>query len=155
MLNKEEVYDLIKKHDIGMMTNINEDGNLVSHPMTRQGDIEDDSIWFFSKKNSEKVREILKNRNVNVSFSDSDYISISGIAEIVDDVKTKQELWSKELDAFYDGGPENDQIILLKVKIDSLEYWTSDNFLKSAFEFAKGVVTGEKSDMGKHDAMDI
>lgn len=155
MLNKEEVYDLIKEHDIGMMTNINEDGKLVSHPMTRQGDLKDESLWFFSKLNSEKVRELIKNNSVNVSFSDDDYISISGKVEIVNDVRTKKELWSKELETFYEGGPESDQIILLKVKIDSLEYWTSENFLKSAFEFAKGMVTDEKPDLGEHDAIDV
>ncbi len=155
MLNKEQIYDLIKNYDIGMMTNINEDGKLVSHPMTRQGEIKDDVLWFFSKRNSEKTKELKKNSSVNIAFIGDDYISVSGQAEIVDDVKTKKELWSKGSEAFFDEGPESDEIILLKINIDSLEYWTSGNIVKNAFEFAKGIVTDKKPDMGKNDALEV
>ena len=155
MLNKIEVYDLIKDYDIGMMTNINEGGKLVSHPMTRQGEMKDDAIWFFSKRDSEKVRELEKNNSVNISFTGDDYISVSGDVEVVDDVMMKKELWSKGLEAFYDCGPESEEIILLKVNIDSLEYWTSDNIVKNAFEFAKGILTDEKPDLGENDALEI
>ena len=155
MLDKKQVYDLIEGYDIGMMTNINEQGKLVSHPMTRQGDLKDDALWFFSKRNSEKVRELMKNNSVNIAFNDDDYISVSGEIEIVDDVEMKKQLWSKGLEAFYEGGPENDQLILLKVDIDSIEYWTSDNILKNAFEFVKGMTTDKKPDLGENDALEI
>lgn len=154
MLTKEKVFDLIKDHDIGMMTNINEDGKLVSHPMTRKGDLTDDVLWFFSYKDSEKVTELMKNNTVSVTFADDDFISISGHVEFVDDLAKKKELWSRDLKAFYDE-PENDRIILLKVTMDSVEYWTADNKVKSAFEFFKGMVTDEKPDLGEHDAIDL
>lgn len=154
-MDKEKVYKLIKDYDIGMMTNVNESGKLVSHPMTRQGDIEDDVLWFFSERDSEKTTELKKNNSVNISFSGDDYISVSGTVEIVDDVETKKDLWSKANKTFFDGGPEDDQVILLKVNIDSVEYWTSDNILKNAFEFAKGMATDEDPDLGENDALEI
>ncbi len=141
MLKKKEIYKLIKSYDIGMMTNITEHGKLVSHPMTRQGEMKDDAIWFFSERNSEKVIELEKNRSVNISFSGDEYISVSGEVEIVDDVKIKKELWSKAMEAFYEGGPENDQIIL--------------NIFKNAFEFAKGIVTDKEPDLGENEAVEI
>lgn len=154
-MDKEKVYKLIKDYDIGMMTNVNESGKLVSHPMTRQGDIEDDVLWFFSERDSEKTTELKKNNSVNISFSGDDYISVSGTVEIVDDVETKKDLWSKANKTFFDGGPEDDQVILLKVNIDSVEYWTSDNILKNAFEFAKGMATDKDPDLGENDALEI
>lgn len=154
MLDKEEIYDLISDYDIGMMTNINENGKLVSHPMTRQGDLKDNVLWFFTSKNSEKVTELKKNNSVNVAFHDEDSISVSGHIEMVDDLDKKKELWSKELDAFYEG-PEDEEVILLKMDIDSIEYWTADNKFESAFEFVKGMVSDEEADPGKHDAIDL
>ena len=155
MVKKKKVYDLIKKNEIGMMTNINEEGQLVSHPMTRQGDLKDDTLWFFSTRDSEKVRELIKNKSVNVSFSDDGFVSVSGQVEIVDDVSIKKELWSKSAEAFYDGKPEDYEVVLIKVKIESLEYWKSDNILKSAFELIKGMVSDEKPDMGENEAVEV
>lgn len=155
MISEKEVFDLIEDYDIGMMTNINEDGNLVSHPMTRKGDLREDALWFFSKRNSEKIRELIKNNTVNISFTGKEYLSVSGIVEIVDDISLKKEFWSKDLEAFYEGGPESSDTVLIKLNIESLEYWTTDNIFKSAFEFVKGIVTDEKSDLGKHDALDL
>lgn len=154
MLKKEEIMDLIKDQDIGMMTNIDENGKLVSHPMTRVGDLEDDLLWFFTSRNSEKVTELKKNNAVNMAFHDGDSISISGHAELVDDLEKKKELWSKELEVFFEG-PEDEQVILLKVDIDSIEYWTVDNKMKSAFEFVKGMVSDEEADLGEHDAINL
>lgn len=155
MVNKEKIYELINDQDIAMMTNINEAGKLVSHPMTRQGEVNDDVLWFFTHQDSEKVTELQKNNLVNVAFNDGDSISISGHVEIVDDVAKKKELWSKKLDAFYEDGPENANVVLLKVNIDSLEYWTSDNKIESAYEFVKGMVTDDEADLGEHDAIDL
>ncbi len=59
------------------------------------------------------------------------------------------------MDAFYEGGPENDQIVLIKVNIDSLEYWTSNNIFKNAFEFAKGIITDKEPDLGENEAVEI
>lgn len=156
MLKKKEVYELINEYDVGMMTNINEEGKLVSHPMTLQGEVTSDVLWFITHRNSEKVTELKKNNEVNVAFHDNDSISVSGQVEIVDDVAKKKELWSKTIEVFYDEGPESEQIILLKVNIESIEYWTADNKIKSAFEFVKGMVTDETADdMGEHDAIDV
>lgn len=156
MLSKEEILELINDYDIGMMTNVNEQGKLVSHPMTRQGEVNSDVLWFITHRNSEKVTELKKNNAVNIAFHDDDSISVSGHVEIVDDVAKKKELWSKAIEVFFDEGPESDQIILLKVNMDSIEYWTADNKVKSAFEFVKGMVTDETADdIGENDAIDV
>lgn len=154
-MDKEKIFDLISNYDVGMMTNINEEGNLVSHPMTRQGEVKDDVLWFFSESNSEKIEEMKKNSSVNVAFIGNDYISVTGNAEIVDDIETKKELWSKGSEAFFNKGPEDEGIILVKINIDSIEYWTTDNIVKNAFEFAKGMVTDKKPDMGENDAIEV
>lgn len=156
MLNKKEVLELINDYDVGMMTNINENGKLVSHPMTRQSEVTDDVLWFLTHRDSEKVTELQKNNAVNIAFHDNDSISVSGHVEIVDNVAMKKELWSKATDVFYDEGPESEQIVLLKVIIDSIEYWTADNPIKSAFEFVKGMATDDTADdLGEHDAIDM
>lgn len=65
-------------------------------------------------------------------------------------------MWLKTVEVFYDKGPESDLIVLLKVNIDSIEYWTADNKMKSAFEFVKGMVTDEiADDLGEHDTIDV
>ncbi|GEK91211.1 pyridoxamine 5'-phosphate oxidase family protein [Alkalibacterium kapii] len=154
-MKKADIYDLIRNYDIGMMTNINEQGKLVSHPMTRQGDIKDDVLWFFSRRNAEKIEELKKNDVVNVSFTGDEYLSVSGNVSVVNDAEKKKELWSKPLEAFFESEPEDDQIILLKVDMDSIEYWTSDNIFTNTFEFTKAMTTDKKADLGENDALDV
>ncbi|MEJ2617898.1 MAG: pyridoxamine 5'-phosphate oxidase family protein, partial [Ignavibacteriaceae bacterium] len=62
-------------------------------------------IWLGTNRNSRKVREILNNPKVNLFYTQNKgfgYVSITGIAKLVDDKAKKSVLWKDEWKNFYD-----------------------------------------------------
>ena len=96
--------------------------------MSNNGAVEfDGDVWFFSAADSRKVREIEANPVVQLSYADLDgwrFVSMTGKAKVVHDVGKKQELWQKELERWFEDGPESEAIVLLKVTPSSVSYWT-------------------------------
>jgi len=79
-------------------------------------------IWLGTNRNSRKVREIRNNPKVNLFYTQNkgfSYVSIKGIAKLVDDKAKKSVLWKDEWKNFYDQQREN--YILIKVTPERLE----------------------------------
>jgi general stress protein 26 len=65
----------------------------------------------------------------------------------VDDQAKLKELWNTFAEAWLPGGPEDDNATLIRVDVESGEYWdTPGSRLASAISFAKAKVTGEPYD---------
>lgn len=79
-----------------MLTTISEDGNIVSRPMQNQELESDGDLWFITRKDTTKYKEIKANPNAKVSVVGNSYASISGTAIFVDDVERKKEFWNKD-----------------------------------------------------------
>lgn len=155
MTKREMFLELLKPFEIGMLTNINESGSLVAHPMARNQNLEDDYLWFFTRRDSEKVQELFKDPRVNVSFSGKDYLSIAGNAEIVEDQHMKETLWTKSNEAFFGTEVTDPNIVLLKIVMDSAEYWKGENQVATAFKFIQGLLTEEEPDIGENEAVEL
>ncbi|PZV07286.1 MAG: pyridoxamine 5'-phosphate oxidase [Leptolyngbya sp.] len=96
-------------------------------PMSVNGEIEPNGdLWFFTYADSAKVTEIDRGEQVNVSFSAPDkqrYVSLSGTAKTVRDRAKMQELWKPELKAWFPQELDEPEIALLKVTVETAEYW--------------------------------
>jgi general stress protein 26 len=118
--------ELIKGIDFAMLTTIRANGSLHSCPMYTEAVNDDGTLWFFSNNYSEKVEAIKVDPRVNLAYSDpvaGRYVSVSGHAEPVrDHVRTKR-LWSSRYDPWFAKGLEDPNLILLRVRIRSVEYW--------------------------------
>lgn len=124
--------DSIKKlgeliHDIkfAMLTSTHADGSLHSRPMATQQMEFDGNLWFFTGLNSEKVRELESNPEVNLSYSapdDQRYVSVSGRADVSRDREKMKELWNPLLKAWFPGGLDDPDICLLHVDVTHAEY---------------------------------
>ena len=121
-----KVYELMKDTKIAMLTTIDPDGRLVSHPMaTQQVEFAGD-VWFIAERSSGQVRNITVDPRVNVAYvGKGSWVSLSGEAAVVDDVDRLRELWDTFTDAWMEGGPENPENILIQVTGHSAEYWDS------------------------------
>lgn len=150
---------LIKDIKFAMFTTVDFDGNIYSRPMATQQVEFDGDLWFFSGRSSAKIRSIEKDQHVNVSFShpeDHRYISISGRAEIVSDRSKMPELWSPAYKAWFPEGLEDPDLILIKVQVDSAEYWDSpSNMIVRLVGFAKSIVGGGQYSMGDHHKVQL
>lgn len=90
----ETLRELIKDVDIAMLTTVSDEG-LISRPMKTHEVEFDGDLWFFTKKETNKYREILHDQDVNVAYAGKSYVSVRGQAEIVDELNKKKELWNK------------------------------------------------------------
>lgn len=85
---------------------------------------------FFSSADTRKVKEIEHDSHVELGYADPKsyrFISMSGTAEIIRDVDKKRALWLAELERWFEGGPENEDIVLIKVAPDVVEYWNGED----------------------------
>jgi general stress protein 26 len=142
--NVAKLAELIADVQVCMFTTI-ADGRPISRPMAVQEVEFDGDLWFFTKQGGRKVKQIAHEPRVNVSFSSrSSWVSVTGGAEVVRDVAKAKELWNAGIEAWFPDGPEDPDIVLLKVHADGAEYWdTPGAATVSALSFIKAKVTGK------------
>jgi general stress protein 26 len=130
-------------------------GHLHSRPMTTQNKrIDDDSLWFFMSRSGDPVAEFEGDDQVNVSYanpSSDTYVSVSGIATIVDDSAKKHALWNKAAEAWFKGGVDDPDLALVRVRIEHADYWdVKESKLVQLYKMAEAAVTGKPPKMGEH-----
>ena len=100
---------------------------------------------FFTLKDTAKVTEIQENPAVNVGYvhKSKSFVSIRGVAEVVEDTDKKEELWNKAYEAIFDVDANDPTLILLKVLVQSVEYWEAGSIVKSAFNIARKLLIND------------
>lgn len=150
---RDELRRLMKGIDIAMFTTLGENGFPVSRPLSTQ-DVEFDGrlLWFFVRKNSAKVTEIQRYPRVNVAYSSKDknvYLSVAGSADIVEDRAKIDEFWNDALKAFFPKGPNDPNLVLVRVTVHSVEYWQGPSTaIGKAVAFVIARVTKNDDAMG-------
>ncbi|OIN58066.1 pyridoxamine 5'-phosphate oxidase family protein [Arsenicibacter rosenii] len=152
----KKVRELIDDIKIGMMTTVGSDGKLLSRPMATMQVDEAGHLWFFTKKHSPKTEQIDNHQQlVNVSYasvSDASYVSVAGHAEEVDDQAKIDELWSPIAKPWFPEGKEDPNLTLLKVEMDTVEYWDSTSSrMVRLVEMARAILTGDTYKEGENE----
>ncbi|MDQ3748511.1 MAG: pyridoxamine 5'-phosphate oxidase family protein [Acidobacteriota bacterium] len=154
----KKVNDLIKDVQIAMLTTIDW-GVLRSRPMQTQEAEFDGTLWFFTSTDMHKTDEIEKDRRVNVSYAAPDlntYVSVSGMAEIVQDREKIEERWNPIYKTWFPKGLDDPTLVLLKVSVEQAEYWdSSSSTVVQVVGFVKAFVTGERADGGDHGRVNL
>lgn len=153
----EKLWELIKDTRFGMLSHRHADGSLHSHPLTTQNKtLDTDAIlYFFVSRKTEVGQRLQQDGNVNISYVHLDkdsYVSISGMATILEDMAKKKELFNPIAKAWFPGGAEDPDLELLAVHIHEAEYWdVKQSKLRQLFTMAKAAVTGKPpKDMSEH-----
>ena len=147
-----KLVDKIKDIRIAMMTTAEADGSLHSRPMYTHEPEADGTLWFFTEQDSKKIDEVKKDRHVNLGYANPDdnlYVAITGTANVITDRAKIKELWGESLRGWFPKGSDDPNIALLKVTIESGEFWdTPNSTLLRAYAYAKAVLTGERDQPG-------
>ena len=101
------------------------------------------------------AQQIEKSPTVAVAFADpgaSDYVSITGEAEVSNDRARIKELWSPFAKAWWDG-PDDPQIRLVTVRPDNAEIWEGPSKLIAYAVMLTAAATGAKPPVGEHGAV--
>lgn len=147
--------EMIEEVRICMFTTLSDKDEFSSRPMGTAKVEDDGTIWFFTNEFSLKTKEISKENQVTLGYSDpanNTYISVNGKAELVDDQVRKEAYFSTPIKAWFPDGVEDPRLILIKVDPIAAEYWdSSSSKMVVAFNMLKAIVTGTTFDEGKHD----
>ena len=141
------VAELVDRAKISMFTTMTASGKHVSRPMAVQEVEFDGDLWFFGYDDSAKAQQIRTNPEVNVSFANdkqSEWTSLSGRAEIVYDRQQAEHLWAAPLKIWFPDGLDTEGLCLIKVHVDSAEYWESPlSKVRQLIGAARAAVTGD------------
>lgn len=153
----ERLHALIDKARIGIITTVNEEGQLVSRPMAVKQREFDGDLWFFTEDPSHKTTEVRAHPQVNVALeSGAGWVSLAGEAAVVRDPAKIDELWDTAAEAWFTDGRADPKVALLKVTAHTAEYWASDDPKPLVlFKYAKAVVTGGRPDVGDARTIDL
>ena len=122
----EKLRERIQDIKVAMLTTVDEDGKLHSRPMATEQVASDGTLWFFTRADSPKIKELAHDERVNVSYSDPDddtYVSIAGRARVVRDRERAAELWSPLYKAWFPQGLDDPELALVNVRIEQAQYW--------------------------------
>ena len=138
----------IKEVKYATLTTLDAQQRLHGRPMYTCEPGNDGALWFFSEKDAQKISEIQANPQVGLGYSDpssATYVTIAGTASVTDDKAKIKELWREDFRGFFPKGTDDPNLALIKVDIESGEYWDEpSNLFVRAFAYAKAITTGKK-----------
>lgn len=149
-LDIENLAKLIQEIKIAMLTTVGGDGAIHTRPMVTP-DFEvnkfDGTLWFFSRKSSQKNHCIEKDQHVNLAYANPDkhhYASISGRAVVSHDRSMMEALWNPSLKTWFPQGLSDPELSLIGVSIDSAEIWdTPVTKTAQMLSTVKSAITGK------------
>lgn len=148
----QAVADLVNEIKFAMLTTEEPDGTLRSRPMSTMQMEANGDLWFFTSQSSPKIGEAAQHRQVNLSYAridKQDYVSISGLSEVVRDKAKMAQLWTPWIKPWFPDGLDDPDLVLLRVRITEAEYWDAPgSTAKRLYGLAKGIVTGDISGLG-------
>jgi general stress protein 26 len=152
-----KLVELTKDINITMFTTVDADGHFVSRPMAQHLVEPDGDLWFFAERDSRVVEQITANSHVGLTLTSRDtWISVDGDAAVVEDQSKKHELWNSWVEAWLPQGPDDANVVLIKVDAHTAEYWdTPGGTVASLLSFAKSKVTGEPYQGTERDAVEL
>lgn len=107
----------------------------------------DGTLWLATSQDTSKTDEIRRDHAVCcVMQSSNRYLSLSGTAQLVNDLDKKRQLWSKAWETWFPDGPEDPDLVLIKVEVERGEYWDLSGFkgIKAAYEMIRSIAADER-----------
>ena len=147
MNERQKVYEMLEGFRTAMLVTKGMDGRFEARPM-QMAEVEPAGpIWFFTARNSRKADEVSSDPRVLLVFEDdsSQYLSIAGSANVVQDVARIRRLWKEPYRIWFPEGPDDQNLALVAIEPEVAEFWDSSgtNKLRYMFEATRAYVTGD------------
>ena len=161
----EKLYEQIEDTEIAMMTTRRSDGHLESRAMATQKRAAGADLWFVSREDTAKLRDIEADSHVNLAYYKDrtrEWVSVSGLAKISRDRAKIRELYAPDWKMWFgeDGDPrhgtaDDPRMVLIGVDVHAAVFLEMDRPQPVVlFELAKGWLTGEEPDLGETHRID-
>ena len=154
-----KIKELAEKADTCLFTTMLTKLPLTTRPMSTRDVDGDGCLWFFSRRDSNKNREIATDNRVQLfysNFSASEYLSLYGKATIIKDPAKAKELWSAIAKTWFNEGYDDPELTLIKIDPENAYYWdTKDGKVISLLKMVVGAVTGKELNSGIEGKMKV
>lgn len=121
---KAHLLQLLRGYRTGMLTTLDAGKMFHSRPMHVARVDDDCSMWFMTSTESGKAEEIEADPRVAVTLhSSAADVALAGDAGLVRDREKIREMWSEAWRVWFPDGPEQADLVLVKVLPDHAEYW--------------------------------
>lgn len=147
-MTQSDFFDVLDAFDTCMLLTFTENGTPHARPMT-MAQREGSAVWFVADRPSAKVDEISSDRTAVITVQgDRRWAAATGTAQVVDDRGKLDELWSAPMKAWFPDGPQDPNLVALRVDLYDGEYWdvAGGKLARFGFGMAKSIVTGRKID---------
>ena len=144
--------------DIGtcMFTTVDSAQRLVSRPMSVSHIDDHHRLWFFTPAGSEKIEDVLGDGHVNLAFvADKTWISVTGVAKVVDDTHKKQELKDLGAQAYFAQGAEDSEALLISVDPENAQYWEGPGKAVALVKLVASAASEGTPNMGDQGRVDL
>lgn len=161
-LNKEESIKKLREHiddtSVAMMLTGFDKKPISAVPMYTKKMDEHGNIWFLSGRNSGHNKQLMKNNDVQLLYSNTDdmeFLSVYGEAEITSKKEIIDELYSKIDDNYFEG-KDDPEVTAIKVRPQEAYYWDNkSNKFITLLKLGVGAVTGNQQDIGEKGKLNI
>jgi len=156
----EKLYEQIDDIEIAMMTTRRPDGHLESRAMATQKRAAGADLWFVTRQDTAKLRDIGGDPHVNLAYYKDrtrEWVSVSGIATPTRDRAKIHELYAPDWKMWFaeEGDPrhgtqDDPRMVLIGVDVHAAVFLEMDKPQPVVlFELVKGFLTGEEPDLGE------
>jgi general stress protein 26 len=120
-----EVREVIARSGVAMLMTLDGENRIVGRPMLPLLVDGDPYVYFLTHKSSARMAEIRNRPRVSVTItgSDSRYLVIAGTATASDDEATIARLWKPTCRAWFPGGADDREALVLRVDVERVDYW--------------------------------
>ncbi len=158
--DRQKVWELIKDIRIALMVTTGDGGQMRGRPMAAMNKDFDGTLWFASREGAPKLGEIADNTHVLLAYSEpksQNYVSVAGNATLTRDSAKVKALWSEPMRVWFPKGPDDPDIVLIRVDVESAEYWDAPSSAwVYAIGYAKARLTGEPPrDVGENKVVNF
>ncbi|GLK78884.1 pyridoxamine 5'-phosphate oxidase family protein [Methylopila turkensis] len=147
----DRVYDLAEDIGVCMLTS-KAGAALRARPMHAKIDRDAGAVTFLTDVRHHKDDEIAADPEVCLAFAkpgSQNYVSISGVAEVLNDRAAIKARFSEMAKLWFPEGPEDPNVRLLVVRPTAAEFWDGKtNPIAVAFQMAKARLSDERPDLG-------
>jgi len=130
------IEEIIEKRTVGFISSVDEDGypniKAMLPPVKREGI---KTFYWHTNSSSIRVKQYKNNPKASIYFCDESSfqgIMLKGRMEVLDDKKTKEEIWQDGFNMYYNGGATGGDFIIIKFTAINGRYY--GNFHSEDFE---------------------
>jgi general stress protein 26 len=153
-----ELWKKIRPIKFAMLTCRDASGDLTSRPMTTIQDDFAGALWFFTSKSAPVIAAHDRDGAVNLAYAepkDDLYVSLAGTASIDLDRERRASLWNVMVKAWFPGGIDDPDLVLLRVDVHTAEYWdVKESKAVQMFKLTRAILAGERPQkLGEHSTL--